>query len=151
MIENVPQIMMNEALQLAWESYYQEEVPVGALIVWNGQIISRAYNQKEKLHDPTAHAEILALREACHDRNSWHLEDAVMYVTLEPCPMCAYALIQARMKSVVFGAHDPKAGAAGSVVNLFEKKLFNHEVEVIGGILAEECGAVLKKFFLNRR
>ncbi len=151
MAERIHQEMMKEALGLAWEAYDCEEVPVGALIVLNGQIIARSYNQKEKFQDPTAHAEILALRKACASVNSWHLENAIMYVTLEPCPMCAYAIIQARLKRLVFGACDPKAGAAGSVINIFEKKLFNHEVEVFGGILEEECGAILKKFFLDRR
>jgi tRNA(adenine34) deaminase len=151
MIDNIHQMIMQEALQLAWEAFYREEVPVGALIVLDEQIIVRAFNKKEMTHDPTAHAEMIALREACARVNSWHLDDAIMYVTLEPCPMCAYAIIQARLKKLIFGAYDTKAGAAGSVINIFEKKLFNHEVEVIGGILEEECGAVLKKFFLNRR
>lgn len=143
--------MMQITLSLAKQAFCEEEVPVGALIVSGEQILSQAYNQKEKLQDPTAHAEILALREACARAGSWYLDDATMYVTLEPCPMCAYALIQARVKRLVFGAYDPKAGAAGSVINIFKKKLFNHEVEVIGGILEEECGELLKKFFQNRR
>jgi len=151
MVEKINQRMMKEALQLAWKAFNQEEVPVGALIVLEDKIIARALNQKEKLQDPTAHAEILAIRKACKYLNSWHLEDGIMYVTLEPCPMCSYAIIQARLKCLVFGAYDPKAGAAGSVVNLFQEKLFNHDVEVIGGILEEECGAVLKKFFQNKR
>ncbi|HOF02926.1 MAG TPA: tRNA adenosine(34) deaminase TadA [Atribacterota bacterium] len=151
MIENIHQVIMREALQLAWEAFYAQEVPVGALIILNDQIIARTFNQKEASKDPTAHAEILAIREACLLMDSWHLEEAVMYVTLEPCPMCAYAMIQARIKRVVFGAYDPKAGAAGSVINVFEKKLFNHQVEVIGGVLEEECGNLLKEFFQNRR
>jgi len=151
MTENINQKMMQIALSLAKQAYFKEEVPVGALIVSGEEVISQAYNQKEKLHDPTAHAEILALREACARTGSWHLDDATIYVTLEPCPMCAYALIQARVKRLVFGAYDPKAGAAGSVINIFKKKLFNHEVEVIGGVLEEECGELLKKFFQNRR
>jgi tRNA(adenine34) deaminase len=151
MIENINQKMMQLALNLAKKAFHKEEVPVGALIVLEDRIISQSYNQKETLHDPTAHAEILALREGCARLNSWHLDDATIYVTLEPCPMCAYALIQARVKRLVFGAYDPKAGAAGSVINIFKKRLFNHEVEVIGGILEEECGELLKKFFQNRR
>jgi tRNA(adenine34) deaminase len=151
MIESINQTMMKEALQLAWKAFKQEEVPVGALIVLEDKIIARAYNKKEALQDPTAHAEILAIREACRFSKSWHLEDAIMYVTLEPCPMCSYAIIQARLKRLVFGAYDPKAGAAGSVVNLFQEKLFNHKIEVIGGVLEEECGMVLKEFFHNRR
>jgi tRNA(adenine34) deaminase len=151
LVEDINQKMMREALQLAEKAYKQNEVPVGALIVLEGRIIARAFNQKEKLQDPTAHAEILAIQEACRYLNSWHLDNATIYVTLEPCPMCAYAIIQARIKNLVFGTGDPKAGAAGSVVNLFQKKLFNHDVEVIGGILEKECGALLKKFFQNKR
>jgi len=151
MTKSIHQEMIKRALQLAWEAYNQEEVPVGALIVLKDKIIVRAYNEKEKLKDPTSHAEILAIREACRYLQSWHLDGATLYVTLEPCPMCAYASIQARLKRVVFGAYDPKAGAAGSVVNLFEKNLFNHNVELIGGILEKECAIVLKEFFKNRR
>ncbi len=151
MLKGINQSMMKTALQLAWEAYDQGEVPVGALIVLEGKIIARAFNQKENFQDPTAHAEILAIRETCSNLNSWHLENAIMYVTLEPCPMCSYAIIQARLKRLVFGAYDSKAGAAGSVVNIFREKLFNHDVEVIGGVLEEECGAVLKKFFQNKR
>ena len=151
MVEDINQEMMKKALQLARKAYEQEEVPVGALIVLKDRIIARAHNKKEKLRDPTAHAEILAIQKACRYLNSWHLNEATLYVTLEPCPMCAYAIIQARLKRVVFGTYDQKAGAAGSVVNLFEKKLFNHDVEVVGGILEEECGALLKNFFQERR
>jgi len=145
------QIMMEKALYQAQKAYKQGEVPVGALIVLEGRIVARAFNQKEKLQDPTAHAEILAIQEACRYLNSWHLDNATIYVTLEPCPMCAYAIIQARIKNLVFGTSDPKAGAAGSVIDLFKKKLFNHDVVVISGILEEECGALLKKFFQKRR
>ncbi len=151
MAENINHKIMQIALSLAKQAYFEEEVPVGAIIVSKDQIIGQAYNQKEKLHDPTAHAEIIAIREACSRASSWYLDDATMYVTLEPCPMCAYAIIQARIKKLFFGAFDPKTGAAGSVINIFKNKLFNHEVEVIGGILEEECGELLKKFFQNRR
>ena len=151
MLKGINQSMMKTALRLAWEAFSKEEVPVGAIIVLNGQIIAQAFNQKEILQDPTAHAEILVIQEACRQLKSWHLDNASMYVTLEPCPMCSYAIIQARLKRLVFGAYDPKAGAAGSVVNIFKEKLFNHDVEVIGGILEEECGAVLKKFFQSKR
>ncbi len=145
------QMIMEEALQLAQQAFYAQEVPVGAVITLNGEVLARAYNQKERTNDPTAHAEILAIREACAKLNSWHLDGATMYVTLEPCPMCAYAAIQARLKKLVFGARDPKAGAAGSVINIFEKKLFNHEVEIVGDVLTDECGTLLKKFFQDRR
>jgi len=151
LVEDINQKMMREALQLAEKAYKQNEVPVGALIVLEGRIIARAFNQKEKLQDPTAHAELLAIRKACRYLNNWHLDEATLYVTLEPCPMCAFAIIQARIKRLVFGASDSKAGAAGSVVNLFEKKLFNHDVEVISGILKDDCARPLKEFFKNRR
>jgi len=151
LVENINQEMMKKALRLARKAYEQEEVPVGALIVLNNKVISHAFNEKERLQDPSAHAEILAIRKACRYLKSWHLDDAIMYVTLEPCPMCAYAIIQARIKRLVFGASDVKAGAAGSVVNLFKKNLFNHSVEIKGGILEEECGALLKNFFQERR
>jgi len=151
LVEDINQIMMRKALQLAQKAYEQEEVPIGALIVLEDKIIARAFNQKEKLQDPTAHAEILAIQEACGYLNSWHLDNATIYVTLEPCPMCAYAIIQARIKNLVFGAYDAKAGAAGSVINLFQKNLFNHNVKVISGILEEECSFILKKFFQNKR
>ncbi|MDD3641328.1 MAG: nucleoside deaminase, partial [Atribacterota bacterium] len=113
MVENINQEMMKKALRLARKAYEQEEVPVGALIVLNNKVISHAFNEKERLQDPSAHAEILAIRKACRYLKSWHLDDAIMYVTLEPCPMCAYAIIQARIKRLVFGASDVKAGAAG--------------------------------------
>lgn len=151
MVENINQKMMREALQLAEKAYKQNEVPVGALIVLEGRIIAQAFNQKENLQDPTAHAEILAIQKACKHLDSWHLDNTTMYITLEPCPMCAYAIIQARLKRVVFGAYDFKAGAAGSVVNLFQRRLFNHDVELIGGILEEESAALLRKFFQQRR
>ena len=151
MADNINQVMMKKALLLAWKAFLQDEVPVGAIIVLNGQIIARTFNQKESVQDPTAHAEILGIQQSCRYLNSWHLNNAEMYVTLEPCPMCSYAIIQARFKRLVFGAYDPKTGAAGSIINLFEKKLFNHDVEVTGGILAEECGGLLRKFFQNKR
>ena len=151
MLNDLSRFRMEEALQLAKLAFQADEVPVGATIVLNDEVIASTYNQKERTNDPTAHAEILAIREACAKLNSWHLDAATMYVTLEPCPMCAYAVIQARIKKLVFGAYDPKAGGAGSVVNIFKKKLFNHEVEIVGGVLEEECSLLLKKFFQNRR
>ena len=144
-------VMMQKALELARKAYLIQEVPIGAIIVLKGRVIAQAYNQKENLQDPTAHAEMIAIKKASHTMKSWHLENATIYVTLEPCPMCAYAIIQARLKQVVFGAYDPKAGAAGSVINLFKKKLFNHDVEVIGGILEEDCGQIIRRFFHDKR
>ncbi|SHM72263.1 tRNA(adenine34) deaminase [Caldanaerovirga acetigignens] len=128
-----------------------DEVPVGAVIVKDGSIIARAYNTREMSQDATAHAEILAIKKACEAMGSWRLIGCTLYVTLEPCPMCAGAIILARLDRVVFGAWDPKAGAAGSVVNLFEVERFNHHPEVISGVLAEECGALLKEFFRQKR
>ncbi|MDD4363447.1 MAG: tRNA adenosine(34) deaminase TadA [Atribacterota bacterium] len=151
MTKNINQTMIKTALELARDAYNREEVPVGALIVFENRIIAQASNKKEELQDPTAHAEILVLREACRSMHSWKLDNTTIYVTLEPCPMCAYAIIQARVKRLVFGAFDPKAGAAGSVLNLFKSKMFNHDVEVIGGVLEDECGLILKNFFQDRR
>ncbi|GAB4117005.1 MAG: tRNA adenosine(34) deaminase TadA [Candidatus Caldatribacteriota bacterium] len=143
--------LMREALKQAEIAYLQQEVPVGAIIVYQGKIIARDYNRKEELQDPTAHAEMLVLQKAAQYLGSWHLEETELLVTLEPCPMCAYAMLQARIKRVVFGAYDPKTGAAGSVINLVQDKRFNHQIEVIGGILKEECGLLLQKFFQEKR
>ncbi|WP_156779904.1 tRNA adenosine(34) deaminase TadA [Ammonifex degensii] len=142
---------MREALSEAEKAYVRGEVPVGAVAVLNGEIIGRGHNLRETLKDATAHAEILALREAAKKIGDWRLEEVTLYTTLEPCPMCAGALIQFRVKRVVFGAFDPKAGAAGSVVDLLRDPRFNHQVEVVGGVLAEESGALLKRFFQELR
>lgn len=142
---------MGEALKEARKAFDIDEVPVGAVIVKDGSIIARAYNTREMSQDATAHAEILAIKKACEAMGSWRLIGCTLYVTLEPCPMCAGAIILARLDRVVFGAWDPKAGAAGSVVNLFEVERFNHHPEVISGVLAEECGALLKEFFRQKR
>lgn len=128
-----------------------EEVPVGCVIVHEGQIIGKAHNQRELLQDPTAHAEILAITQAAAHFKSWRLENADLYVTLEPCPMCAGAIILARVRAVYFGAFDPKAGACGTLMNLLEDKRFNHQPEVTPGILADECGALLSEFFRQVR
>jgi len=143
--------LMQEALKEAEIAYSHQEVPVGAVIVYQNKIIARAHNQKEELQDPTAHAEILAIRKAVKYLGSWHLEDFTLYVTLEPCPMCAYAMLQARIKRLVFGTNDPKAGAAGSIINILQDKRFNHQLEVKKGILEEECRLILQKFFQGRR
>ncbi|RDV84596.1 tRNA adenosine(34) deaminase TadA [Ammonifex thiophilus] len=142
---------MREALGEAEKAYALGEVPVGAVAVLNGEIIGRGHNLRETLKDATAHAEILALREAAKKIGDWRLEEVTLYTTLEPCPMCAGALIQFRVKRVVFGAFDPKAGAAGSVVDLLRDPRFNHQVEVVGGVLAEESGALLRRFFQELR
>ena len=142
---------MQEALKEAKVAYSHQEVPVGALIVYQNEIIARAYNQKEEFQDPTAHAEILVIQKAAQYFRNWHLEDTTLYVTLEPCPMCAYAILQARIKRLVFGAVDPKTGAVGSIINIVQDKRFNHQVEIENGILEEECRFILQKFFQERR
>lgn len=123
------------------------EVPVGCVIVHDGQIIGKAHNQREVLQDPTAHAEILAITQAAAHFKSWRLEDVKLYVTLEPCPMCAGAIILARVAEVYFGAFDLKAGACGTLMNLLEDPRFNHNPKVTPGLLADECGALLSEFF----
>lgn len=138
---------MKEALKEAKKAYDKLEVPVGAVIVKDGKIIARAYNQKETKFDTTKHAEILAIQKASKKLNSWRLLDCEMYVTLEPCSMCAGALINARIKKVYIGALDEKTGAAGSVLNLFEDYTFNHQVEIEKGIMKEQCENLLKDFF----
>ena len=143
--------LMKEALKEAEIAYFLQEIPVGAVIVYQNKIIAKAHNRKEELQDPTAHAEILVLQQAARYLGTWHLKDTTLYVTLEPCPMCAYAMIQARIKRLVFGATDPKVGAAGSVINILQNKRFNHQIEITSNILNKECGLILKKFFLERR
>ncbi len=142
---------MRLALEEAQKAFDLAEVPIGAVLVKEGQVITRACNLKEKLGDPTAHAEILALKEGASKLGGWRLSGTTLYVTLEPCPMCAGAMLQARIDRVVFGAWDPKAGAAGSLLNVLEYPLFNHQVEVLGGILEDDCAALLKSFFRRLR
>ncbi len=127
------------------------EVPVGCVVLHEGRVIGSAHNQRETLRDPTAHAEVLAITQAAESLGSWRLTGCTLVVTLEPCPMCAGALLQARVDRVVFGALDPKAGAVRSLYQLLEDDRFNHRVEVEGGVLAEECGRVLTDFFRVRR
>lgn len=138
---------MKEALKEAKKAYEKQEVPVGAVIIKEGKIIARAHNLKESKHLATSHAEILAIEKASKKLNAWRLEDCEMYVTLEPCSMCAGALIQSRIKKVYIGAMDYKTGACGSVFNLFEDYIFNHKVEFETGILKEECEEILQSFF----
>ncbi len=143
--------LMQEALKEAKIAYSRQEVPVGAVVVYQNKIIGRTHNQKEELQDPIAHAEILALQQAAKYLGSWHLEDIELYVTLEPCPMCAYGMLQARIKRLIFGTPDPKAGAAGSIINIVQDKRFNHQIEVVSGVLKKECSLILQKFFQERR
>ena len=142
---------MKEALKEAKKAYGKLEVPVGAIIVKEGKIISRAYNLKETKFDTTKHAEILAIQKASKKLKSWRLLDCEMYVTLEPCSMCAGAIINSRIKKIYIGTLDEKTGAAGSVFNLFEDYTFNHKVEVEKGIMKEECENLLKSFFIMLR
>ena len=142
---------MRQALKEAEKAYKKLEIPVGAIIVKDGKIIARAHNQKETKTDATKHAEILAIQKASKKLNSWRLLDCEMYVTLEPCAMCAGAMINARIKKVYIGTMDEKTGAVGSVFNLFEDYRFNHKVEVEKGILKQECEDILKKFFKELR
>ncbi|MEI7680061.1 MAG: tRNA adenosine(34) deaminase TadA [Betaproteobacteria bacterium] len=141
---------MREALVLADAAEARGEVPVGALVVMDGVVIGRGSNQPIGTHDPTAHAEVIALRDAAAARGNYRLAGATLYVTLEPCAMCAGAIMHARIGRVVYGARDLKTGACGSVVDLFETKL-NHHAEVIEGVMADECGARLSAFFSRRR
>ena len=140
-----------EALKEAEKAVEYGEVPVGAIIVYEDRIIARAFNKRETSGDPTAHAEILALRDAAKLKQHWRLSGMTLYCTLEPCAMCAGAMVQARIKRLVYGAKDPKAGAAGSLLNLVQDERLNHRLEVTSEILAEECGNLLKKFFSERR
>lgn len=142
---------MKEALKQAKKAYDKLEVPVGAIIVKDGKVIAKAYNQKECKNDTTNHAEILAIKKASKKLNSWRLIDCDMYVTLEPCSMCAGALIQSRIRKVYIGALDEKTGACGSVLNLLEDYKFNHKVEIETGVLKDECENLLKDFFKTLR
>ena len=145
------EFFMREALKEAQKAYDQEEVPIGAVVVLNGEIIGRGHNLREKEQDATLHAEIKAIRQANQHLGSWRLEDCELFVTLEPCPMCSGAMILARMKKVIFGAFDPKAGTAGTFMNLLQDSRFNHQVEVEQGVLEEECQEILRSFFKGLR
>ncbi|MFQ6032022.1 MAG: tRNA adenosine(34) deaminase TadA [Candidatus Zixiibacteriota bacterium] len=141
---------MQQALEEAKKSIIKGEVPVGAVVVADNKILSQAHNESISRRDPTAHAEIIALRKACQKRKNYRLPDCDLYVTLEPCPMCLGAAVQARIRRLVFGAHDPRAGAVSSVMR-FPFEGFNHRLEIESGILAEESGELLKTFFRERR
>ncbi len=145
------QAYMRRALELARHAEAAGEVPVGALVVLENEIIGEGWNQPIVSHDPTAHAEIVALRAASQHAKNYRLPGAVLYVTLEPCAMCAGAMVHARIARVVYGATDSKTGAAGSVFNLLDSSALNHRPQLTSGVLAEECGAMLKEFFQTRR
>jgi tRNA(adenine34) deaminase len=142
---------MQQALSQAKLAAAAGEVPVGAVLVRDGQIISTGFNQPITNSDPSAHAEMMALRAAAQSESNYRLPGTTLYVTLEPCTMCAGAMLHARVERVVFGATDPKTGAAGSVLNVFSEKQINHQTQVEGGIMGEECGQVLRDFFRERR
>lgn len=144
------ELYMREALKLAEKAAELGEAPVGCVIVMDGEIIGRGYNLREDSGNPLTHAEIIAIDEACRHVGGWRLCGAELYVTLEPCPMCAGACINSRIDRVVFGAYDPKAGSTGSVVNLFELP-YNHKPELLGGVLEDECAGILSRFFLGLR
>lgn len=147
---------MAQALREAEAAGGEDEVPIGAIIVHEAaggepKIIAAAHNQREQLRDPTAHAEMLAITQAAQALNNWRLEDCTLYVTLEPCPMCAGAIVLARIPRVVYGAADPKAGAAQSLFNLLDDVRLNHRAEVVSGVLSDRCGQVLSQFFAGKR
>jgi tRNA(adenine34) deaminase len=142
---------MREALRQAQKAYAAGEVPVGAVVVREGKIIARAYNQVELLKDATAHAEMLALTQAEAALGDWRLTDCNLYVTKEPCPMCAGALVHVRMQRVIFGCADPRAGAAGSIINLLQLPSLNHQCDITSGVLQNECSVILQDFFRKRR
>ena len=142
---------MWRALELAAQAEAKGEVPVGALVALGDRVVGEGFNQPITLRDPTAHAEILALRAAATALEDYRLGGTTLYVTLEPCPMCAAALVHARVSRLVFGAWDPRQGAAGSAFNLVTARGLNHRVDAFGGVLADECGAMLKRFFGSRR
>jgi tRNA(adenine34) deaminase len=142
---------MDEALTEARAAEAHGDVPVGALVVRDGAVVARAHNERERRQDPTAHAEILALRAAAAETGSWRLDRCTLYVTLEPCAMCAGALVLARVPTLVYGAADPKAGAVGSLLDLARDERLNHQARVVAGIRADECGDVLRRFFHRRR
>ncbi len=142
---------MEEALLEAEKAYELDEVPIGAVVVKDGRIIGRGHNLRERDKDPTLHAEMIAIRQASAVLGGWRLMDCDLYVTIEPCPMCAGAIQQARIKRLVFGARDPKAGCAGSLYNLLEDPRFNHRVEVTEGIMEDQCSQIMKDYFKQKR
>ena len=144
-------IWMKRALDQAVAAYDQGEVPVGAVIVHNGRIIAEACNQRETLNDPTAHAEVIAITQAAQSLQSWRLIDCTLYVTLEPCPMCAGAIVQSRIPFVVYGTADPKGGACDTLFNITSDIRLNHQAAVLGGVMMEDCKALLQQFFREQR
>ena len=150
-MSKIDEIYRSEALKQAYEAFEADEVPVGAVIVHEGRIIARAHNQIEMLKDPTAHAEMIAITQAAAYLKSERLPDCSIYATIEPCSMCAGALVLARLKHIYYGAKDPKTGACGSVFDIANSKKLNHRIKVTGGVLAEDCGSLLTEFFRKKR
>ena len=142
---------MQLALDEAEQALREDEVPIGAIVVHEGRVIGQAHNQREQLHDPTAHAEMIAITQAAEARQSWRLDGCTLYVTLEPCPMCAGAIVQARIPTVVYGATDPKAGAVRTLYQLLDDPRLNHRCEIVAGVMAEPCGQILSRFFQSQR
>ncbi|SET75275.1 tRNA-adenosine deaminase [Natronincola peptidivorans] len=142
---------MQLALEEAKKAYKKGEVPIGAIVVRKDEVVATGHNLRESLKDATAHAEIISIQKACKKAGGWRLTESVLYVTIEPCPMCAGAILQSRIDRVVIGAMDPKAGACGSVINLFNQGHFNHKVEITTGVLEEECSSIMKAFFKTLR
>lgn len=150
-LPDLHQLYMHMALQQAEQAARSDEVPVGAVIMREGSVIAAAHNQREMLRDPTAHAEMIAITQAAEAVGGWRLEDCILYVTLEPCPMCAGAILQARIPIVVYGAADPKAGAVDSLFHMLDDGRLNHRCEVVSGVLQDRCGQILTDFFRQRR
>ena len=148
---NIDEKYMMIALKEAQNAVILDEVPVGAVIVKDGKILAKGHNLREKSNDPTSHAEINAIRKACKKLNSWRLEGATIYVTVEPCSMCAGTLLQCRIGRIVYGASDPKGGAIESSLELFKAKNINHHPEIIGGVLKEECSSLISGYFKSKR
>ncbi len=142
---------MRLALAEARQALAEEEVPIGAVIVFENHVIAAARNQREQLHDPTAHAEMIAITQAAAARQDWRLDGCTLYATLQPCPMCAGAIVQARISTVVYGAADPKAGAVRTLYNLLDDPRLNHRCQVVPAVLAEPCGQILSQFFQEQR
>ncbi|MCU6746201.1 tRNA adenosine(34) deaminase TadA [Faecalicatena acetigenes] len=151
MQKQTDEIYMKEALKQARKAYALEETPIGCVIVRENRIIARGYNRRNTEKSPLAHAEIAAIKKASKKTGDWRLEDCTLYVTLEPCQMCAGAIVQARIKRVVVGCMNPKAGCAGSVLNLLQMESFNHQAELTTGVLGEECSEMMKQFFKELR
>lgn len=142
---------MSQAFRLAETAFEKGEVPVGAVVVFENRVIGRGYNQTESLNDPTAHAEMIAISSACATMENKYLTDCTLYVTLEPCPMCAGAIVWSKLKTVVFGAMDEKVGSCGSLFNIANHKQLNHQTEIIQGVMEHDCSYLLKEFFRKKR